>query len=321
MPVVSSIAGTAQHHPAAPPAAQLAASAPSEAARDRGDLADTETLRRRAETSERAAIEARVDAADAAARHERALSEERQRSAATLAAAEDALQKQVAELVAQHQADLEAESKRSAAAVEAAAAPLHERIAADAAAHDNAMRAEREKAAEAVEAATAPLRHRVEALHEASARAAALVRTLQQQQSAPASHAELPLLHTYETHAPLWVVSKVADFCRRVYDAALGLTREQRLAAGMVGCLASQLLLIWLIRRYMELPSEVQALPLFCEPSAAPVHTAKAYPVCQERSCRADAGLIAGAGGSDRGAPRRYRRSHCGRRAARVRQL
>ncbi len=256
-PVVSPIAETSQQHLAAPPAAQLAASAPSEAVGDRGDSADTEALRRRAEAAERAAAEARAAGADAAARHERALREEQQRSAAITAAAEDALQKQAAELVAQRQAQIEAERERSAAAVEAAAAPLRERAAANAAAHEAALRAEREQAAEAVEAATAPLRRRVEALHEASARAAALVRTLQQQQSAPASHAEAPLLHPYESHAPLWVVAKVSGFCRRVYDAALGLTREQRLAAGMVGCLALQLLLIWLIRRYMEPASEV----------------------------------------------------------------
>ena len=324
---MSSTAGTAQHPPAAPSAAQPAASAPSETAGDRSDAADTETLRHRAEAAERAAAEARVAADDAAARHESALSEERQRSAATVAAAEDALRRQAAELVAQHQAELDAERGRSAAAVEAAVAPLRERVAADAAAHEDALRAERKKAAEAVEAATAPLRHRVEALHEASARAAALVRTLQQQQSAPASNAELPLLlHPYESHAPLWIVSKVTGLCRRVYDAALGLTREQRLAAGMVGCLALQLLLIWLIRRYMEPPSEVQQVPssrVPCRPSAvhAYQHSQHAHPVFRSGSCRTYADLIAGAGGGDRGAPRRRRRSHRDRRAARVRRL
>ena len=241
------------------PAAHVASPAPTGARFGRGD-SETETLQRRAEAGERAADEIRAAAAEAGAQHERALREDRRRSAAAIAAAEEVLQTQAAELVAQHHTALDQERARSAAAVEAAVAPLRGRLTADAAAHDKALRAEREKVAEAVEAATAPLRHRVGALHEASTRAAALVRTLQQP-SGSATAGGHPAPYPYEGNAPLWVAAKVTDFCRRAYrrayDAALSLSREQRLAAGMVGCLALQLLLIWLIRRYLEAPPEV----------------------------------------------------------------
>ena len=242
--------------PVAPPAAHAVTPAPSDS---RSETRNQEliSLRHRLEAAEQAAAEARTAAADAAARHESALLEERRRSSAAIAAAEQILRRQAAELVAQHQAALQEERVRSAAASEAAVAPLRERLAADATAHETALRTEREKVAAAVEAATAPLRHRVEALHEASTRAAALVRSLQQSSGAGASAGQA-LPYAYEGDAPLWVARKVSDCCRRVYDAALGLSREQRLAAGMVGCLAMQLLLIWLLRRFGDTEQEVR---------------------------------------------------------------
>jgi hypothetical protein len=218
------------------------------------------TLRQRAEAAEQAAVDARAAAADAAVRHDRALLAERQRGDAALAAAEEVLRRQADDMLGQHEAALREERKRSAAALEAAVAPVRERLAAAAEARQAEMAAEREKGAAAVEAATAPLRQRVAALHEASTRAAALIRTMQRSQPAePAGpFVDYPYQYPYQGDSPLKLASKATELYRRVYDAVLGLSREQRLAAGMSGCLALQLLLIWLVRRYLEVPSEVR---------------------------------------------------------------
>ena len=109
----------------------------------------------------------------------------------------------------------------------------------------------------------------------------------QAQPAAPAGTSAAGYADQYPYHgdAPLRLVSKVTDTGRRLYDAAMGLSREQRLAAGMVACLALQLLLIWLIKRYMEEPQEVRD----CYSANLPIHLTR---VCialnRTRHIRAD---------------------------------
>ena len=248
------------HHQLESPDEHATLILPSDTASQGGLKTDIMTVRQRAEAAEQAAADARAAAADATARHDRAVLIERQRGEAALAAAEEMLRKQADDLVRQHQAALQDERARSAAALEAAVAPVRERLTAAKKAHEAELAAERENRGAAVEAATAPLRQRVAALHEASTKAAALVRTMQRSQPAePAGTAAVyPYQHPYQGDAPLRLTLQATEMYRRVYYAAMGLTREQRLAAGMLGCLALQLVLIWLIRRYLEVPPEVR---------------------------------------------------------------